>query len=81
MGWTARPSATGSPAASEPASTPVPEARWSRREVWALAGAFVVGIVVRLVLLPTRDKPVELPKPAKENIDEMYAYEVEQLKQ
>jgi hypothetical protein len=34
-----------------------------------------------VVLLPTRDKPVELPKPAKENIDEMYAYEVEQLKQ
>jgi acyl dehydratase len=34
-----------------------------------------------VVLLPTRDKPVELPKPAKENIDEMYAYEVEQLNQ
>ncbi|OHD01484.1 MaoC family dehydratase N-terminal domain-containing protein [Sphingopyxis sp. OPL5] len=34
-----------------------------------------------VVLLPTRDAPVELPKPAKENIDEMYAYEVERLKQ
>ena len=34
-----------------------------------------------VVLLPTRDKPVELPKPAKENIDEMYAHEVEQLRQ
>jgi len=33
-----------------------------------------------VVLLPTRDKPVELPKPAKENIDEMYAYEVEKLR-
>ena len=30
-----------------------------------------------VVLLPTRDKAVELPKPAKENIDEMYAHEVE----
>jgi len=33
-----------------------------------------------VVLLPTRDKAVELPKPAKENLDEMYAYEVERLR-
>ena len=29
-----------------------------------------------VVLLPTRDKAVELPRPAKENIDDMYAHEV-----
>ena len=32
-----------------------------------------------VVLLPTRDKAVELPKPAQENIDDMYAHEVERL--
>lgn len=29
-----------------------------------------------VVLLPTRDKAVELPRPAKENVDDMYAHEV-----
>ncbi|MDB5445099.1 MAG: hypothetical protein JWQ97_416, partial [Phenylobacterium sp.] len=32
-----------------------------------------------VVLLPTRDKAVELPKPAQENIDAMFAHEVERL--
>jgi acyl dehydratase len=30
-----------------------------------------------VVLLPTREAPVELPKPAKEDIDQMYRFEVE----
>jgi acyl dehydratase len=32
-----------------------------------------------VVLLPTRDKPVELPRPAKENVDEMVRHEIEQI--
>jgi acyl dehydratase len=34
-----------------------------------------------VVLLPTRDAPVELPKPADEDIDKMYAHEVATLAQ
>jgi Gpi18-like mannosyltransferase len=54
---TARQNATGSPAASERATAEEQEARWSRREIWALAGAFVLGIAIRVVLLPTRGLP------------------------
>jgi acyl dehydratase len=32
-----------------------------------------------VVLLPTRDAPVELPRPAEEDIDKMYAHEVAKL--
>ncbi|MBV9509209.1 MAG: acyl dehydratase, partial [Caulobacteraceae bacterium] len=33
-----------------------------------------------VVLLPTRDKAVELPRPAQEDVDEMFAHEVETMK-
>lgn len=32
-----------------------------------------------VVILPTRDKPIELPKPARENPDEMIQYEIDRL--
>ena len=32
-----------------------------------------------VVLLPTRDAPVELPRPAEEDIDRMFAHEVAKL--
>lgn len=42
------------------------------------------GVIVSpgeaVVLLPTRDKAVELPRPAEENIDKMYAHEVERYR-
>jgi hypothetical protein len=31
------------------------------------------------VILPTRDKPVELPRPARENPDEMVQWEIDRL--
>ncbi|WP_138921243.1 FAS1-like dehydratase domain-containing protein [Novosphingobium pentaromativorans] len=34
-----------------------------------------------IVLLPSRDAPVSLPEPARCGIDDMYAYEVERLRQ
>ncbi|MGE5501159.1 MAG: MaoC family dehydratase N-terminal domain-containing protein [Ignavibacteriales bacterium] len=34
-----------------------------------------------VVLLPTRDKPVELPRPAEEDIDRMFAHEVQRYAQ
>jgi hypothetical protein len=49
----ARPSGTGSPAASNSTTTALAGVPWSRREMFVLAGIFVVGFAVRLVLLPT----------------------------
>lgn len=40
----------------------------------------IVSPGTAVVLLPTRDKPVDLPAPAEADIDAMYAYEVERLK-
>ena len=49
----ARPSGTGSPAASDAATSETAGAPWSRRHIGSLAGAFIVGFAIRLVLLPT----------------------------
>jgi hypothetical protein len=49
----ALPSATGSPAASDPSATAIAGAPWSRRDIAALATVFILGIGIRLVLLPT----------------------------
>lgn len=49
----ARPSATGSPAASEATAFEATEVPWTRRHLAALAGAFALGIAIRAALLPT----------------------------
>jgi Gpi18-like mannosyltransferase len=49
----ALPSATGSPAASETTVTGESAGRWFRRDLAALTIAFVLGIGIRVVLLPT----------------------------
>jgi hypothetical protein len=48
----ARPSGTGSPAASEAVSASPVTRRWSGREVVALAVVILVGVVIRAVLMP-----------------------------
>lgn len=49
-----RPSATGLPAASDAMTAGGASGRWSRRELAALAAVVLVGIAIRVALLPTQ---------------------------
>ena len=49
----AQPNVTGLPAASDSMTAGAATERWSRREVVALAGALILGIAIRVLLLPT----------------------------